>query len=157
MMPNQLVMVIARPINLNLSCKLHPYSLQRTRSPPEPCLLRRIGNTHLHNYYNLKDNDTDVHFTFLSWGIILWIELPRTENPVTTCARHTETLDSCFDLFRSHQQCIPWSPLWRSNQQPQNAEPKLYHRATNPHRDGGKYRNQLRWNKNKKFFVSFLI
>ena len=26
-------MVIARPINLNVSCELHPYSLQRTRSP----------------------------------------------------------------------------------------------------------------------------
>ena len=23
------------------------------------------------------------------------------------CARHTETLDSCFNLIRSHQQCIP--------------------------------------------------
>ena len=26
-------MVIAQPINLNVSCKLHPYSLQKTRSP----------------------------------------------------------------------------------------------------------------------------
>ena len=31
--PNQLVMVIARPNNLNVSCKLHLYSFQRTRSP----------------------------------------------------------------------------------------------------------------------------
>ena len=31
-MPNQLVIVIARLIYLNMSCKLHPYSLQRTRS-----------------------------------------------------------------------------------------------------------------------------
>ena len=36
--PNQVVMVIARPIDLNASCKLHPYSLQRTRSPLGPCL-----------------------------------------------------------------------------------------------------------------------
>ena len=32
--PNQLVTVIARPNNLNVSCKLHPYSFLRTRSPP---------------------------------------------------------------------------------------------------------------------------
>ena len=32
--PNQLVMLIARPNNLNVSCKLHPYSFQRTRSTP---------------------------------------------------------------------------------------------------------------------------
>ena len=29
---------------------------------------------------------------------------------VISTARHTETLDSCFNLMRSHQQCIPWSP-----------------------------------------------
>ena len=32
-MPNKLVMVIARPNNQNVSCKLHPYSSQMTRSP----------------------------------------------------------------------------------------------------------------------------
>ena len=26
------------------------------------------------------------------------------------CAQHREPLDSYFDLIRSHQQCIPWSP-----------------------------------------------
>ena len=31
--PNQPVMVSARPINVNVSCKLHPYSFQRTRLP----------------------------------------------------------------------------------------------------------------------------
>ena len=52
----------------------------------------------------------DQHFSFLSRGIILWIELPWPEDPATTYARHAETLDSYFDLIRSHQQCIPWSP-----------------------------------------------
>ena len=33
-MANQLVMVIARPINQYVSCKLPPYSFQRTLSPP---------------------------------------------------------------------------------------------------------------------------
>ena len=42
--------------------------------------------------------------------VLLWIELPWPENPANTYARHTETLDSCFDLIRSHQECIPWSP-----------------------------------------------
>ena len=45
--PNQLVLVIARPYNLNVSCKLHPYSFQRTRSPPEPRLPKKLRNTHL--------------------------------------------------------------------------------------------------------------
>ena len=103
-------MVIVRPINLNVSCKLHSYSLQRTQSPPRPCLHKRIRNMHPHNYYDLKGKDIDIQFSFLNRGIILWIELPWPENPANTCARHTETLDSCFDLIRSHQPCIPWSP-----------------------------------------------
>ena len=49
-------------------------------------------------------------FSFLSRGIILWIELPWPENLANTYAWHTETLNNCFDLIRSHQQCIPWSP-----------------------------------------------
>ena len=49
-------------------------------------------------------------FFFFSRGIILWIELPWSEKPANTYARHTETLDSCFDLIRFHQQDIQWSP-----------------------------------------------
>ena len=97
--PNQLVMVIVRPINLNVSCKLHPYSLQKTRSPPRPRLPRKIRNTHPRNYYDLKGKDIDLHFLFLCWGIILWIELLRPGNPANTYARHTEIRDSCFDLI----------------------------------------------------------
>ena len=41
---------------------------------------------------------------------MLWIELPWPENPANTYARRTETLNNCFDLIRSHQQCISWSP-----------------------------------------------
>ena len=61
-------MVIAQPITRNVSCKLHPYSLHRTRSPPEPRLPRRIGNTHLRNYYNLKGKD--IVYIFLSFFLI---------------------------------------------------------------------------------------
>ena len=46
--PNQLIIVIARPNNLNVSCKLHPYSFQRTRSPPGSRLLKKLGNS-IHN------------------------------------------------------------------------------------------------------------
>ena len=59
-MLNQLVMVIARPINLNVSCKLHPSSLQRTRSSPGPGPPKRVGNMHTCNYYDLKGKDIDV-------------------------------------------------------------------------------------------------
>ena len=60
-----------------------------------------------------------------------WIELPYPKNPANTCTWYTETLDSCFDLIKYHQQCIPWSLLL--HQQPQKAEPKLYHWTNNPH------------------------
>ena len=62
--PNQLVMVIARAINLNVSCKLHPFSLQRTRSPPGLRLSKRIRNTNPRNYYDLKGKDIYVYFFF---------------------------------------------------------------------------------------------
>ena len=52
--------------------------------------------------------DLLVHFSFLSRGFILWIELPCPENLANTNTWYTETLDSCFDLIKSHQQCIPW-------------------------------------------------
>ena len=58
----------------------------------------------------LKHKHFRCTFSFLSKGIILWIELPWPENPASTCAWHTETLDSCFDVIRSHQQWIPWHP-----------------------------------------------
>ena len=61
---NQLVMAIAWPINLNVSCKLHLYFLQRTQSPPGPCLPKRIWNMHPSNYYDLKGKDLDLHFLF---------------------------------------------------------------------------------------------
>ena len=51
-----------------------------------------------------------VHLSFLRRGIILWIEITWPENPANTYAWHKETLDSCFELIRSHQQRIPWSP-----------------------------------------------
>ena len=43
-------------------------------------------------------------------GIILWIELQWPKSPAHIYVRNTETLDSCFDFIRSHQQCITWSP-----------------------------------------------
>ena len=47
---------------------------------------------------------------FMSYQPLRWMELPWLENPANTYARHSETLDSCFDLIRTHQQCIPLSP-----------------------------------------------
>ena len=84
--PNQLVMVIARPINVNLSCKLHPYPLQKTRSPPGPRLPRRIGNTHPCNYDELKRKNIHVHFLFFFFKsrILLWIELKKNERKCTS-------------------------------------------------------------------------
>ena len=59
------------------------------------------------------------------------IELPWPENPANTCIRHTEPLDRCFDLTRSHRQYIPW-PLPQEIE-PATTEQKLYHWAIGPH------------------------
>ena len=63
-MPNLLVMVVTQPVNLNVSWKLHSYSLLRTRSPPGLRLPKRIRNTHPRNFYDLKGKDIDLHFLF---------------------------------------------------------------------------------------------
>ena len=49
-----------------------------------------------------------VFFTKLRTSIINWINMTRKFNKY--CAWHTKTLDSCFDLIRSHQLCITYSP-----------------------------------------------
>ena len=55
----------------------------------------------------LMNKEKAVHI-FKEAELILWDELSRPENPPhPTYARHTETLDSCFDLITSLQQCIP--------------------------------------------------
>ena len=120
-------MATAWSIYVNVSCKLHPYSLKRTRSPPGPCLPKRIRSTHLRHYFYLKGDVIDVHFLFLSRGIIFWIKLPWPENLANTCARHTKPLvrsplrgyhgiHSWLDLIRSKKlfsgsicctQCLP--------------------------------------------------
>ena len=46
---------------------LHPYSLQRTWSPPEPRLPKMIGNTRPRNYYDHKSKEINKHFLF-------WVE-----------------------------------------------------------------------------------
>ena len=86
-MPNQLVMVIARPINLNVSWKSHPYSLQRTRSPPGPRLPKRNRNTHLRNYYDFNSKYIDVHF-FLFQEEELYCELNFHDQKIRRTLTH---------------------------------------------------------------------
>ena len=58
--------------------------------------------------FELVYSDSACTFSFLSSGIILWIELPWPENHANTYAWHTETLDSCFlSLIGS---VLPWYP-----------------------------------------------
>ena len=59
-MPNELVMAIAWPINLMCLVSYIRNSLQRTQSPPESHLPKRIGDIHMHNYYDLKGKEKDV-------------------------------------------------------------------------------------------------
>ena len=85
----------------NVSCKLHPYFLQRTWSPPEPRLPRRIRNTHPCNYYDLKGKDIDVYFYFLIVELYCELNYHDLNNPANTYAWHMETLDSWF-----HMSCV---------------------------------------------------
>ena len=63
----------------------------------------------------------------------MWIELPWPENLPNTYAWYTGTLDSCFDLIRSHQQCIPvisttgdWTSDHRLQCQNSTTEPPVH-------------------------------
>ena len=87
--------------------KYHFWVFCMTRPGIETQVYQAIGE-HSKHYANVNSYSFWSISSFLSRGIILWIELP--ENPANTYERHTETLDGCFDLIRSHQQYIPWSP-----------------------------------------------
>ena len=77
--------------------------LQKTRSPLGLCLPKRNGDTHPRNY-NLMGKERDIHFFIWRNHIINWITMSRKSGK--HYAQHTEPLDSCFNLNRSHQQCI---------------------------------------------------
>ena len=62
-----------------------------------------------HTWFHSWDINCTLVKCFAIWHMG-WIELPWPENQVNTYTRHTETLDCCFNLIRSHQQYIPWSP-----------------------------------------------
>ena len=61
--------------------------------------------------------------------VVNWITITRKK--ANTYAGHTETLDSCFEFIRSHQQYIPWSPPLEI--EPTIAKPKLYNWANSPY------------------------
>ena len=74
-----------------------------------------------------KHLKTRCTFSFLSRGIILWIELPCPENPASDIQKHWTAVSTLLGLISSIYRDLPH---WRSNQWPQNAEPKLYYWAT---------------------------
>ena len=76
-------------------------------------------------------NEWCTFFLSLSRGIILWIELPWPENPANTYMQHKETLDSCFDLIRSHQHTVisttgDWTSDHRLQSQNSTTEPPIH-------------------------------
>ena len=75
----------------NVSCELHPYFLQRTRSPPGPCLPKTMRNTHLRNYDDLKGKDTNLHFLFFH-NIIPLLKKSKRKCIIETMKTH----DSVF-------------------------------------------------------------
>ena len=55
-----------------------------------------------------------IFFFFKCYTRCTLIDSPWPENPANTCTRYTEPLDSCFNLIRCHQQCIPCA-RWTSS------------------------------------------
>ena len=63
--------------------------------------------------------------------LVNWITITRKSGKHL---RMTETVDSCFDLIRSHQQCIPWSPPLEIEPATKDTVPKLYNWAISSYR-----------------------
>ena len=61
---------------------------------------------------SLPKRQGNRHTFFLNFWIELyrkdWITKPRKSDK--DCVAHTEPLYTCFDLIKSHRQCISWSP-----------------------------------------------
>ena len=57
--------------------------------------------------YWAKNKKRKAKISINKWTVN-WITMIRKSGK--TYSGHTETLDSCFDFIRSHQQWIPWSP-----------------------------------------------
>ena len=94
---NQLIMLIARPNNLNVFCKLHPNTFQRTRSPPpRPCLPMKLRNTHLRNYYGLRGKGMKFLFKLIigaSEKMVSSLICTVTKNEKNTVENKTKMLE----------------------------------------------------------------
>ena len=93
-------MVIAGSINLNVSCKLHPYSLQRTRLPPVTRLPRRIGNKHPRDYFNLKGKDIYVEELYCELNYHDHPQWGRSWYTLLIRPNKAETAVQCFRMWR---------------------------------------------------------
>ena len=133
--PNQLVMVIARPNNLNMSCKLYPYSFQRTRFPhPGPRLSQKLRNTYTRNYYDPKGKGMYIFLFFKKRNQFCELnyhdqKIRRT--PTHDIREHWTAVSTLLGLISSVYRNLDH---WRSNQRPQIAVPKLYNWATSSYR-----------------------
>ena len=96
-------MVIARPINLNVSCNLHQYSFVRTRSFPGPLFPKKIRNTHPRNYHDLKGKDIDVHIKKIIYINILSLEVINTRTLFSNTLGGDHEIHCWWDLVRSKQ------------------------------------------------------
>ena len=111
-------MVIARLINLNVSCKLHPYFLQRTRSTLGPRLPKRIGNSHPRHYYNPRVRIYMYIFFFkLRNYIVNWITMTRISGEhLRTTFNSQHNLSTKKMRINVHYGIYCWWHLKRSKQ-----------------------------------------
>ena len=115
-----------------MSSKLHPYSLQRSQSPPGPRIPKMFRNTNPRNCYDLKGRDIDLYFLFLFFLIEeLYCELNYHDQkirrtPTHDIRKHWAAVSILLALINSVYGDIHH---WRSNHKPEIAELKLYNWA----------------------------
>ena len=109
-------MVFARPINLNVFCKLHPYSLQRNRSPPGPHIPQRIRNTIIFQTFFVWASKIVVD----SWKFsMLLLYILRYDWPIFMISGSNKRLQQQLEYTLLKPDCHSW---WISKMQSGNFE-----------------------------------
>ena len=131
--------VIAKKRRVNLSTYASWSARRESRRLIATKEKRRRGRTLLNKLFKLQSavvpmNKNDYYFLWNSSFECFFsaISFLFDTTFLVLSYRHTETQDSCFDLIRSHQQYIPWSPPLEI--EPATTEPKLYNWAISPYR-----------------------
>ena len=84
--------------------------------------IKNIQNYHMKTRGKSRNISVDYFecyiFIIFKWRNWCYLRIAMTRKSDKHLHATYGTQNHCFDLIRLHQQWTPWSPLWRSNQQP---------------------------------------